>query len=247
MRNLALTLRFVGTNFHGFQVQKNARSVCEALQDGLEAILGSRHEVKGCSRTDAGVHANQYVLSFKTESRIACSRLPLALNTALPADLAVLHCREVPEDFHARYSATGKRYIYRIYNSRLPDPFLEGRAWRIPAPLDERLMQAAAPYLTGRRDFSSFCTLDDHNRDKDKVRTVHNIEAHREGQLITIAVTGDGFLYNMVRILCGTLVYVAQGKIPLEALPGIVAGRDRKLAGPTLPACGLYLDEVFYE
>ena len=247
MRNLAVTIRYVGTAYHGFQVQKNAITICEAFQDALERVLGERCDIKGCSRTDAGVHANKYVLSLKTDNSIDTRGFVFAMNAALPDDIAVLDCKEVDVDFHARYSCKGKRYIYKIYNSRLPDPFLQNRSYRCPVKLDAEIMNEAAKCFIGTHDFSAFCTLDNYNRDKSKVRTIYDCSAERTGDVITISITGDGFLYNMVRIVCGTLLYTARGKIAPEELPEIIRLGDRKLAGPTLPPQGLYLDEIFYE
>lgn len=247
MRNLAITIRFVGTNYHGFQVQQNAMSVCEAFQDAAQQVLGERGELKGCSRTDSGVHANRYILSLKTSSTIDCRGFIFAMNTKLPDDIAVLDCREADDDFHARYSCKGKRYLYKIYNSRLPDPFLEHRAYRCPVPLDAGLMNEAAKCFIGTHDFSAFCALDNYNRDKSKVRTIFDCSVRRDGDVITISVTGDGFLYNMVRIVCGTLVHVSRGKIPLDTLPAIIEEGDRTKSGPTLPPQGLYLDDIFYD
>lgn len=246
MRNLALTIRYVGTNYHGFQVQKNAVTVCQTLQDALEKVIGERCDVKGCSRTDAGVHANKFVLSIKTENTIICKGLVFALNAVLPDDIAVVGCYEEEAEFHARYSCKGKRYIYKIYNSRLPDPFIHNRSYRYPVPLDVDTMNTAAASFIGIHDFSAFCTLDNYNKDKSKIRTIYDCSVKKEDDLITISVTGDGFLYNMVRILCGTLIYVGAGKIEPNNIPEIIKKGDRTLAGPTLPPQGLYLDEVYY-
>ena len=245
MRNLLLKICYDGKRYHGWQVQQNALAVQEVFQDALEQVLRERPDVKGCSRTDSGVHALSYCVSLKTEHTIPCDRLRGALNHFLPADIAVLTCREVPEDFHARYSCTGKEYIYKIWNRAVRDPFLDGYALHYWYPLDEHRLQAAAEQFLGRHDFTSFCTLD--GRDKgDLTRCVTKSEVARQGDLVTFTVAADGFLYNMVRIMTGTLLRVAQGKLTPEDIPAVIAAKNRKAAGPTAPACGLYLKNVFY-
>jgi tRNA pseudouridine38-40 synthase len=244
MRNLLLTLRFDGRDFSGGQVQKNAPTVMQTLQDAMQAVLGERGEVKGCSRTDSGVHAKNYYVSFLTETAIGCDHLPAAFNTRLPASVAVTACREVAPDFHARYSALGKRYIYRILNAPVRDPFWEGFAWHCRGTLDARLMDAEAKAFLGPHDFSAFCASGCGTADK--FRTITRAEVCREGDMLLFAVEGDGFLYHMVRIMAGTLVDVARGVIAPGATAGILEGGDRNRAGITAPACGLMLDDVFY-
>lgn len=245
MRNLMLTLRYRGTNYHGFQVQKNGITVCQVLQDAIQEVFGSRLDVKGCSRTDAGVHANGFVLSFRTPNAIPCHKVPEALNAHLPGDVAVRDCREAPADFHPRYSCTGKRYLYKIHNSRVRDPFLENLALLVRTPIAEEAMNRAAGAFLGAHDFSAFCAAG--GSVEDKVRTIHDCGVTRRGELVTLSITGDGFLYNMVRIIAGTLLEVGAGRMAEEELPAILAGRDRSRAGPTAPPWGLYLDEVFYD
>lgn len=244
MRNLLLTLRFDGGNFHGFQVQKNARTVCRVFQDGAQKVFGERPPVKGCSRTDSGVHALRYSLSLRTESAIPCERVPAALNANLPDDICVIGCRQVPEDFHARYSASGKRYLYRVLNSPYRDPFRQGFAWHWGGPLDADWMDRQAQSLLGAHDFSAFCAAGSPVRDR--VRTLSRISVCRQGDMLEFTYCGDGFLYHMVRIITGTLMDMARGLLPSDSLPDILASRDRSRAGITAPACGLYLDEVFY-
>ena len=249
MRNLLFTIRYCGTNYHGFQVQQNGITVCQVFQDAVENLLGRRWAVKGCSRTDAGVHANRFCLSMLVDDcvTIGCEGLVRALNVRLPADVAVLECREVPEGFHARYDCKGKRYRYLILNSQVRDPFLEGRAYRFGTakPLDHQLMHKAAQGFLGQHDFSAFCATG--GSVEDKVRTMMAASVTRQQDLVCFEVTGDGFLYNMVRIMAGTLLDVAMGRTQPEEIGEIIASRDRSRAGMTLPACGLYLDEVFYE
>ena len=245
MRNLLLKICYDGKRYHGWQVQQNALAVQEVFQDALEQVLHDRPDIKGCSRTDSGVHALSYCVSMKTEHTIPCERLRGALNHFLPPDIAVLTCREVPMDFHARYSCTGKEYIYKIWNRDVRDPFLDGYALHYWYPLDVDQLQAAAEHFLGRHDFTSFCTLD--SRDQgDLTRCVTRSQVERQGDLVTFTVAADGFLYNMVRIMTGTLLRVAQGKLAPEDIPKVIAAKNRKAAGPTAPACGLYLHRVFY-
>lgn len=244
-RNLLLFLRYDGRAFHGWQVQKNAVTVMETLQDALEAILGERPLVKGCSRTDAGVHAAMYAVSFFTGSAIPCAGLVRALNARLPLAAAAFSCREVPHDFHARYSSLGKRYIYRIRNSEFRDPFWEGFSHRVSMPLDEALLDREAKAFLGTHDFASFQNTG--TQIADTVRTMTESSVTRRGELVEFSVAGDGFLYHMVRIMAGTLLEIAAGKIAPGSIGAILAAKDRSLAGFTAPACGLMLDEVFYD
>ena len=244
-RNLLITLRFLGARYHGFQVQKNALSVCAAFQDAVEEVFGSRLDVKGCSRTDTGVHALMYCLSMKCDKALPCDRVILALNRYLPGDIAVTDCREVGEDFHARYSCTGKEYVYKIHNSRVGDPFLQGMAYRYGFVLDADFLHRQSQDFVGTHDFAAFQSKG--GDVANTVRTVSSFRVERQGELVLFTVRGDGFLYNMVRIMVGTLVYMAMGRIPPGSIPEILAGGDRGKAGKTMPACGLYLSRVFYE
>ena len=244
MRNLLLTLRFVGTRYCGFQVQKNGISVAEVFQDATEAVLGHRPDIKGCSRTDAGVHALAYGLSLRTGHAIPVEKLPLALNAHLPDDIAVTACREVQGDFHARYCAVGKEYIYKICNTACRDPFYDGLALRYPAPLDAVRMDSQAKRFIGTFDFSAFCNSG--SGVIDRVRTISSCSVSREGDRVLFAVTGDGFLYNMVRIMVGTLLDIEAGRLPRDSIDDIMASKRRDRAGATAPAHGLYLSQVFY-
>lgn len=246
MRNLLITIRYDGSAFHGWQVQNNAVTVQEVFQKAVAEILGSCPDIKGCSRTDSGVHANMFCLSMKTEHTIPCERFVSALNSHLPDTVAVLDVREVPLDFHARYNALGKRYIYKIHNSAVKDPFLHGRAHRYRRKIDEKLMDKNAQDFVGAHDFTSFCTLD--KREKgDFIRTVSECKVRREGDMIYFSVTADGFLYNMVRIMVGTLLYINEHPELSGTIPDMFEAMNRDSAGPTAPACGLYLDKVFYD
>lgn len=245
MRNLLLTLAYNGSRYHGFQVQENALSVCQVFQDGLEKVFGSRLNIKGCSRTDAGVHANAYCLSMRAPGRIPCDRLVEALNANLPKDIAVTGCREVPADFHARYSCRGKEYIYKLHNSRIRNPFWEGLVYQYPTPVDAKLLHEQAGDFVGNYDFTSFSSIK--GKEGDKSRTITSFEVRREGDLVLFTVSGDGFLYNMVRIMVGTLLFIGAEKLEKGSIHRILAAKDRRLAGKTVPSSGLYLNRVFYD
>ncbi len=245
LRNLLLTICYDGKYFHGWQIQQNAFTVQEALQTALSKIIGEQFEIKGCSRTDSGVHANQYCVSLKTAHPIAPERLKAALNRWLPLSVAVLGCREAEADFHARYSCKSKEYIYKIWNSDVRNPFLDGYALHYRYPLDVNTLNMAAQAFVGKHDFTSFCTLDKRETG-DLTRDVKSFNVTREGDLVIMSVEADGFLYNMVRIMVGTLLRVAQGKIPPDGISAIIDKKDRQFAGPTAQACGLYLNKVNY-
>ena len=245
MRNLLLTLRYQGTNYHGFQVQKNAVAVAQVLQDALEKVLGCREDIKGCSRTDSGVHANMFCVSVKTHSAIPCQSLVRALNVKLPYDIAVTDCIEVPLDFHARYDCRGKRYVYQINNSPIKDPFSFRQVYDYRYPIDVQLCNRACQGFIGTHDFSSFCAAN--SSVEDHVRTITACGMVRQGDRVTFYVEGDGFLYNMVRIMVGTVLEVAAGQRSPDSIPQILQAKDRAAAGATAPAWGLYLDKVFYD
>ena len=244
-RNLLLKLAYDGTRYHGWQIQENAVTVQQVFQEALCKVTGRQEDLKACSRTDTGVHVREFCVSLKTESPIPEERLVAALNHYLPQDMAVRSCQRVGEDFHARYSCKGKEYCYEIWNHPVREPFLAGRALHYWYPIDEALLDQAARHYLGSHDFSSFCTLDKRERG-DLTRRVFTSRVERRGDLVVFTVGADGFLYNMVRIMVGTLLRVQQGKFSPEDIPGILEAKDRKAAGPTAPACGLYLNRVFY-
>lgn len=245
MRTLLLTLRFLGTNYHGWQVQENAKSIMEEVQDAVEALFGTRDPITGCSRTDTGVHADMFCCTLRTENPISCYRLIAGMNAKLPQDIAVSDCIEVPDDFHPRYDATAKQYRYRIWNGKARNPFWEGRAHYVHPPLDVDRMNENAKDFLGTHDFTSFTNSKEVINDN--VRTVRRAEVFREGDSIVFLVEADGFLYNMVRIMAGTLLAMETGQRALGSIPAILEARDRSAAGKTAPACGLYLHRVFYE
>lgn len=245
LRNLLITISYDGKCFHGWQIQQNAYTVQEAFQNALAKIIGEEFDLKGCSRTDSGVHANMYCLSLKTDHPIPPQRLKAALNRWLPLSIAVKDCVEVDSDFHARYSCKSKEYIYKIWNSEVRNPFLDGYALHYRYKLDEELLNTAAQAYVGTHDFTSFCTLDS-REPGDMTRTVKHFSVTRDGDMVTMRVEADGFLYNMVRIMVGTLLRVQQGKIKPGQIPEIISKKDRSFAGPTAQACGLYLNKVNY-
>lgn len=246
--NYLLILAYDGTDYCGFQVQPNGRSIARTFQDALQAVLGSRPDIKGCSRTDAGVHALGFALNFHAETSIPPQKLPLALNRHLPQDIRVLSARAVPEDFHARYSAHTKTYVYRIHNSAIDSPFESKYYARVPQKLDAAAMDRAAAEFVGTHDFSALCAAHSSAAAHgDTVRTITACSVTRYGDDIEISVTADGYLYNMVRILAGTLCEVGAGRMRAEDMAGILASRERGRAGPTMPAKGLFLKQVSYE
>ncbi|HIY17700.1 MAG TPA: tRNA pseudouridine(38-40) synthase TruA [Candidatus Intestinimonas stercorigallinarum] len=244
-RNIALKLMYVGTNYHGWQVQKNAVTVAETLEKALSTVVCHPVKCTGAGRTDAGVHAEVYVANFRTAYRIPCDRIPLAVNTRLPDDIVVVKATEVPEDFNAIGSCRKKEYTYRIYNSRLGNAFYVDRAWFYPRRLDERVMQRAADCFVGTHDFSAVRAVGTEVRSP--VRTVYYFDITRTGDLIECRVCANGFLYNMVRAMVGTCVYAAEGKFAPEDVSAILESKNRTAAGPTVPPGGLYMTKLWYD
>lgn len=244
MRNIALKLMYVGTAYHGWQVQKNAISVAETLEKALSLTVNHPVKCTGVGRTDAGVHAEVYIANFRTDTSIPCDRIPLAVNTRLPDDIVVTKASEVPDEFNAIGSCIQKEYTYRIYNSRLGHAFYMNRAWFYPKTLDEIEMQKAASAFVGTHDFSAVRSVG--TQTKTTVRTIHYFEVERKGELIECRVCANGFLYNMVRAMVGTLIYVAEGKLKAEEISKILESKDRSLAGPTAPPGGLYMTKLWY-
>lgn len=244
-RNIALSLMYVGTAYHGWQVQKNGVTVESTLEKALEWVVGHPVKCVGAGRTDAGVHALRYVANFRTTSSIPCARLPLAVNTRLPDDIVVTRATEVPPDFNAIGSCLRKEYTYRIYNSRIRNAFLVDRVWFYPKRLDEAVMQLCADQMVGTHDFAALKSVG--TETKTTVRTVYYFDIAREGELIECKVCANGFLYNMVRAMVGTCVYAAEGKLAPQDLPHIMERRDRTAAGPTAPPGGLYMSNLWYE
>ena len=242
-----LWISYKGTNYAGFQVQPNAPTVCAVLQDAMQAALGQRPDVKGCSRTDAGVHARRFALSFCYTGKVPMEKFVPALNAHLPPDIRVLAVQPVADDFHARYAAHAKTYHYYILNARVDDPFTFDTCYRVAAPLDLAAMQAAAQQFVGTHDFAALCASGSSAAAHgDTARTITECNVVQNGNHFVISVTADGYLYNMVRILAGTLVEAGLHKRAPESIPALLASRDRRQAGQTLPAKGLFLEKVEY-
>ena len=241
---LMLTLSYDGTDFHGWQVQRGGDiTVQSTLQKAIFEVCGRMLPVTGCSRTDSGVHANEFVCHTDMIN-IPCDRLPLALNTRLPRTVAVKSAKEVPCDFHARYSCKGKEYIYKILNSKIRDPFLEGKVMLYPKRLDTDALSSLSSAFCGKKDFRAFMAQG--SKIEDTVRTVHYCDVSRNGDIVTLRIAADGFLYNMVRIIAGTFILAAEKNLSKADIEGIIASCDRRNAGVTAPPCGLYLNKVFY-
>jgi tRNA pseudouridine38-40 synthase len=244
MRNIKITIEYDGTNYCGWQVQKNAVAVQEVLQRGIETLLKHEINITGSSRTDAGVHAKGMVANFFTSISIPVENFPAAINTKLPLDIVVLKAEEVDHDFHSRYSNQGKRYSYCILNRKMPSAILRNYTAHIPEILDFKCMEEACKEFVGTHDFSSFKSSG--SIMKDNVRTIKLLDIKQNEDIIKIIIEADGFLYNMVRIIAGTLIDVGKGKIKPDEISNIILSQDRKKAGKTAPPQGLYLDCVYY-
>lgn len=245
MRNIALKLMYDGTAYHGWQVQKRDRTVAETLEKALTSVTGHNVKLTGVGRTDAGVHAEVYIANFYTSSTIPCERLPLAANSLLPGDIVVTKASLVPLEFNAIACCQKKEYTYRIYNSRIRNPFLVNRVWFYPKHLDETLMQRAASYFVGTHDFSAVRSVG--TETKNCIRTVYYFNITRQDALIECKVCANGFLYNMARAMVGSLVYAAEGKFSPSDIPHILASKNRTDAGPTAPPQGLYMTKLWYK
>lgn len=241
-------IKYLGTAFHGFQVQPGLRTVQGELNSALNQAFGLPCKVTGCSRTDAGVHANEFCLTVECEGgTIPPDKLPIAVARFLPEDLSLFYAEECDSDFHPRYDVKEKEYLYRIINRPIYDPFEFGRAWFVSRPVSEiglARMREAAEYFIGKYDFSAF--MSEGSDVEDTVRNVSSLSVERCGDLIEIRISADGFLYNMVRIIVGTLTEVAFGRISADSIPDIISSRDRTRAGMTAPADGLFLNKVIY-
>jgi len=246
VRYLKITLAYEGTAYAGWQVQPGTHgpTVQGKVEEALASLTGERIRVSAAGRTDAGVHARGQVISFATRSRIPVERWPWALNSVLPEDIVAIEAAEVGPDFHARFSAKSKTYRYTIDNGLFPDVFQRKFAWHIRYPLDLKAMEKAALYLVGKHDFRSFAAAG--RPVKNFEREIKNVSWSKEGPFIHFDITADGFLYNMVRIIVGTLVEVGLGRRRPEDMEIILAGRSRSLAGPTAPPHGLCLMKVDY-
>ena len=244
MTVLKLTLEYDGTDFVGWQVQPNGRSVQQELEKGIERLCGEPVRVTGAGRTDAGVHARGQVASLRAPRELPLRAWTAGLNALLPDDVACLRAEAAPEGFDARRWARGKRYTYAILETPVRSPLERGRAWEIRRPLDVDAMRRAAPALLGVHDFSAFRAADCPARTT--VREMRRLEIGQNGSRLELAVEATAFLKHMVRNIVGTLVEVGHGRREVDSLAALLEGRDRTQAGPTAPAHGLVLDEVFY-
>lgn len=246
MPRIAFITEFDGTDFAGFQSQENARAVQDVIEKALEELYKAKIRLTGCSRTDAGVHAKCHLSHADVPFVIPEDKFPLAMNALLPDDVAVKRSFYVSDDFSARFDIKGKRYIYRIYSSPTRSPLLDRNAYYCPIRPDIAKMQKAAEYFAGEHDFAAFCATG--GSQKTTIRRLFGVRVSDKGDdpcRIEIEVSGEAFLYNMVRIIAGTLLYVGQGKIDPDEVKDIIANCDRSMAGKTLPAKGLTLEEVF--
>ena len=243
-KNVKLLLAYDGTDYHGWQMQDNAITVQQCVSEAIERILSKKATIYGCSRTDSGVHANTYCCNFKIDTDKSCEAIRKGIDAVLPDSIAVLQCSDAPEDFNARFSCKGKEYIYKIWNSNVKNPFLTNYALHYPYHLDAEMLDREVKDFIGTHDFSAFCAAG--ATTLSNVRTVTACSVKRDGDLITFSLTGDGFLYNMVRIMVGTAIYIGRGKIPQGSIPEIIKSKDRTKAGGTLPPYALYLNKVHY-
>ena len=248
MPRLCFITEFDGTAFAGFQSQENGRAVQDVLESALAELFKEKIRLTGCSRTDAGVHARCHLSHADVPFVIPEDKFPLAMNALLPDDVAVKRAFYAKDDFSARFSINGKRYIYRIYVSPTRDPFLDRFSYYCPVMPDVEAMKEAAKAFAGEHDFRAFCAAG--GSQKTYVRRLHEVSVRTSGNdplQIEIEVKGEAFLYNMVRIIAGTLLYVGQGKIPADGISGVIEKGDRSLAGKTLAAKGLTLEEVYFD
>ncbi len=240
-----MVVAYDGTNYCGWQVQPNGITIEEVLNRSLSNLLGEKIEVMGASRTDSGVHSLGNVAVFDTNTRMPADKIAFALNQRLPEDIVVQGSCEVPSDWHPRYQESTKTYEYRILNRTFRMPTRRLDTYFYHYPLDVEQMSEAASYLVGTHDFASFCAAN--AQVKSTVRTIYSCTAQKENDIITIRVTGNGFLYNMVRIIAGTLIEVGAGKCRPEEIKDILAAENRDAAGPTAPAQGLTMMGIEYK
>lgn len=233
-----------GTNYHGFQIQNNAVTVQEVLQKGVSVVLNEKVSITGCSRTDTGVHANQFCFNVHTNSQINTRGFIRGVNGHLPDDISILSCEEVPENFHARFDCKGKEYIYKIHCSESKNPFASDLMLHYRRKLDLDAIRKASSYFVGTHDFSSFCA--DCTNVSTTIRTIYSLKTENYGDTVIVLVKGDGFLYNMIRIIVGTLIDVSEGRFLPDDIPEIITAKNRLRAGRTAMAHGLYLNRVFY-
>lgn len=245
MRNIKIVIEYDGTKYNGWQSQKNGVGIQEMITNAIHQVTGEDIKINGSGRTDAGVHAIGQTANFLTESSIPANKFPVAINSFLPKDIVIKSAEDMDKDFHARYSVKGKKYMYVLNNSKLRSALDFYREYHMGQELDYKKMKKASEFFEGAHDFRGFMASG--SSVKDTIRTISKVQLKkREDGRIIFCFTGDGFLYNMVRIMVGTLIDVGLGKINPDEIPDIIKSKDRKRAGKTVPAQGLYLMEVYY-
>lgn len=245
MRNIRLTIQYDGTNYAGWQFQKNAKSIQEVIEGALKKIIGEKVNLVGSGRTDSGVHAKGQVANFKTHSKLPLENIQKALNSALPKDIVITNIKEAGLKFNSQHDARSKLYRYALSTGDFVDPFLRRFVSRCRYKLEIGAMRNTARHLLGRHDLRSFQTKDD-RVEKNTVRTIKHIKIEKYGKLVYIYIEADGFLYNMARTIAGTLIEVGRGKISADKVKEILLKKDRAFSGPTAPANGLCLLKVKY-
>ncbi len=243
MPNIKLTLGYDGSRYHGFQIQQNALTVQEVLEKAIAVVFCEQIRVNMAGRTDTGVHATGQVVNFHSSNNIPANRIPYALNAVLPKDVVAYHAEIVPDSFHARCSSVGKQYTYRIDNNEHPQVLGRNYSFHVKDPLDVGVIAAAAAQLVGRHDFASFRASGSSVRST--IRTLHRLDVEEADGFITITAEANGFLYNMVRIITGTLIEIGKGKRQ-DNMAAILEAKDRRAAGWTVPPHGLVLRHVYY-
>ncbi|MFH1847317.1 MAG: tRNA pseudouridine(38-40) synthase TruA [Candidatus Omnitrophota bacterium] len=244
MRNIKFTITYDGTNYKGWQRQKDSPTVQAEVEAAVAKVFGKHHHVWGASRTDAGVHARAQIAHIKIKTSIPVENIKKAINTILPEDIGVVDAQDMPLDFHAQFQAKSKLYCYHILNSRDRDPFTCRYAWRVPYKLNVSLMKEEAAFLVGEHDFKSFQASD--KRERSSVREIFSINIEKKKTALVVEIQGSGFLYNMVRNVVGTLVEIGRGHFSSGSMCEVLYARDRTKAGPTAPAKGLFLMDVVY-
>ncbi|MBU0571585.1 MAG: tRNA pseudouridine(38-40) synthase TruA [Candidatus Omnitrophica bacterium] len=244
MNTVKLAIAYDGTDYRGWQVQASGKTIQGEIEKAIKKIFGKDHRLHGSSRTDSGVHAAGQVAHFKTSNMIPADKVPAALNSVLPKDIAILKAEYAEKEFHSRFDARSKQYRYRIFCSREKDPFNQRYVWCLSYWLDLSLMKKEAEVLIGRHDFKAFQASD--KKERSSTRNILHLDIVKKGSFITINIEADGFLYNMVRNIVGTLVDIGRGHLPPGSMKKILDSRDRTQAGPTAPPEGLCLREVKY-
>ncbi len=245
MKTVKLTIAYDGLKYSGWQRQINTQdTIEEKIEDALSTLVGQKINIEASGRTDKGVHALGQVASFRANFVIPVENIPQAIPGFLPEDIVITKAEEMDKDFHARYHSKGKKYIYKIYNNEFPNPIYRNYSYYVKKPIDIDKLKKAAKYFVGKHDFKSFMT--NKTSVKTTTRNIYNIDVYKKDDFIILEYSGDGFLYNMVRIITGTLVEVCIGKKDIDEIPNIIASKNRNNAGHTAPAHGLYLVEVYY-